>query len=156
MTDSDWTRQSATVEAATLSNWLRNCGTLSRGDVAEVSLDLRTDTGVSCLDFVKVKYAGAVPPDLPERLVIKRPLGTPLSQDTCSAEALFYRRHAGQVGTPPTVRCLAAIEAVDRSPSTIVLEDLRTTHYHPPWPVPPSEGHCRLALDGLARVHAHW
>ena len=54
--------------------------------------------------------------------------------------------------TPPVVRCLATIE----DSSTIVIEDLRSTHDHPPWPVPPSRTQCERAVEALAHVHAHW
>ena len=73
-----------------------------------------------------------------------------------SGEADFYRRVAPQLGEPPLVRCVAALDEVEGTPETIVLEDLRATHDHPPWPLPPSRSQCELVVDALVRVHAHW
>jgi hypothetical protein len=60
------------------------------------------------------------------------------------------------MGTPPLVRCLAAIDDGDENVGTVVLEDLRATHDHPPWPIPPSRNRCEGAIDALANVHAQW
>jgi hypothetical protein len=92
--------------------------------------------------------------DLPRHLVVKSPLVRPTDND--NSEVRFYRRLAPVLGTPPLVRCLAAIEDRDGDVGTVVLEDLRATHDHPPWPIPPSPKQCELALDALARVHAQW
>jgi aminoglycoside phosphotransferase (APT) family kinase protein len=52
---------------------------------------------------------------------------------------------------PPVAPCFAVVE--DGS-GIIVLEDLRATHDHPPWPIPPSREQSEAAVDVLARVHA--
>lgn len=136
----------------TLSRWLHESGTLPLGTVTDVRIDLEFETTISRLVFLTVAYSAEVPSDLPRHLVVKSPLIPPPLNDR--SEIQFYRELASIVGTPPAVRCLAAIEEYDKG--TIVLEDLRATHDHPPWPLPPSRTDCELALDALVRVHAQW
>jgi len=141
------------LTAKTLSRWLRRAGTLPRGTVTDVRIELEIETNISKLVFLTVAYSAEAQADLPRRLVVKSPLIPPTFSDG-SSEVQFYRQLASIIGTPPVVRCLAAIEDCDTG--TIVLEDLRATHDHPPWPLPPSRTHCELALDALVRVHAQW
>jgi len=126
--------------AATLSDWLRH-------DVAHIHLDLEHKTPISTLFFVTATYTDA-PPDLPRHIVVKSPLVPP----TADCELKFYREVASIIGSPPLVNCLAAVE--NGSSEVIVLEDLRATHDHPPWPIPPSREQSEAAIDALAHVHA--
>jgi hypothetical protein len=135
--------------ANTLSSWLYSSGTLPRGTVTDVRIDLEFETTISRLVFLAVAYSAEAPADLPRCLVVKSPLVSSPASDT--SEAQFYRHVASSIGSPPLVRCLAIVEDC-----VIVLEDVRATHDHPPWPLPPSRTHCELALDALARVHAQW
>ena len=142
--------------ATTLSRWLRRSGTLPSGAVVNLRLELRVETSISTLFFLKATYSADAPADLPRSVVVKSPLASSRIHHVSSAEAQFYLRHAPALGTPPLVRCLAAIQEGDGDSGTLVLEDLRATHDHPPWPLPPSRTQCQLALDVLARVHAQW
>lgn len=153
------------LTAKTLSRWLRRAGTLPRGAVTEVRIELEVETTTSNLVFLTVAYSAEVPGDLPRSLVVKSPLVSPTPRvsptlSDRSSEAQFYHNLASTIGTPPLVRCLAAIEdsdtTEDSDAGTIVLEDLRATHDHPPWPLPPSRTHCELAIDALVSVHAQW
>ena len=144
--------RASSLTAETLSRWLRRSGTLPRGTVADVSVELELETTISKLIFLTATYSADAPADLPRALVVKSPLPT-FSEG--GAEAQFYRHLAPILGTPPLVRCLAAIDD-DCDPGTIVLEDLRATHDNPPWPLPPSRTQCERALDALVRVHAQW
>lgn len=145
--------QNLSLTAKTLTQWLRDAGTLGGGAVTEVRLELEHETTISKLDFLTVTYSPDAPADLPRHIMVKAPLVTPTLTDRTS-EVRFYRQLASDVGTPPLVRCLAAINEGDTG--ILVLEDLRSTHDHPPWPLPPSVAHCELALDALVRVHAQW
>ena len=138
--------------AETLSRWLRRSGTLSGGTVTDVRVELKFETAISHLNFLTASYSAEAPPDLPRRLVVKSPLEPPTAGDT--SEPQFYTQLAPAIGTPPLARCLAAIE--DDDLNVVVLEDLRATHDHPPWPLPPSELQCKLTMNALARVHAPW
>lgn len=137
----------------TLSRWLRRAGTLPRGAVTDVRIELEIETPISKLVFLTVAYSDEAQADLPRRLVVKSPLIPPTLSDGKS-EVQFYRQLASLIGSPPVVRCLATIEDSDRG--TVVLEDLRATHDHPTWPLPPSRAQCELAVDALVRVHAQW
>jgi len=139
--------------AKTLSRWLRSSGTLPRGTVAEILIDLELETTISKLVFLTATYSPDAPSDLPRQLVVKSSLSKPALIEV-SSEVQFYRDLAPLLGTPPAARCLASIAADDTE--TIVLEDLRATHDHPPWPLPPSRIQCELALDTLVRLHAQW
>lgn len=141
------------LTAETLSRWLRRSGTLPRGTVTDVRTELKIETTTSHLIFLTATYSAEASSDLPRRLVVKSPLERSTSSDR-SGEAQFYTQLAPTIGTPPLVRCLAAIE--DDDTNVIVLEDLRAAYDHPPWPLPPSQLQCKLALDALARVHAQW
>ena len=123
----------------TLSKWLGHA-------VTDLAIDLELETPISKLVFLKVAYSAEEPADLPQHLVVKSPLKVEHS------EIQFYRELAPVMERPPVVRCLATIE----DSSTIVIEDLRATHDHPPWPVPPSRTQCERAVEALAYVHAHW
>ena len=141
---------------ATLSEWLRRSGSLPVGAVADIHVELEFATSISSLTFLTATYTPDVPATLPRRLVVKSPhipLAAPNGQ---SGEAVFYRRVAPLLGGPPLVCCLAAFDEGDGDAETVVLEDLRKTHDHPPWPLPPSRTQCELAIDALVRIHSHW
>lgn len=134
----------------TLSQWLHDAGTLPRGSVTNINIDLDFETAISKLLFINVTYSAEAPHDLPRQLVVKSPLKPPTHSDL--SELQFYLQPGSVIGTPPLVPCLATIQDT----CTIVLEDIRTTHDHPPWPLPPSPTQCELAVDALAHVHAQW
>lgn len=123
----------------TLSLWLDR-------SVIGLDVDLELETPISKLVFVKVAYSAEAPASLPRHLVVKSP------HNPENSEVQFYRELAPLMGSPPVVRCLATIEETN----TIVIEDVRATHDHPPWPVPPSRAHCERAVEALALAHAQW
>ena len=143
------------ITAATLSRWLRLAGTLPRGAVVGVHVELETDTPFSSLVFLTATYSSDASNNLPPHLMIKSPLVLPdVYVDT--SEAQFYRLLAPVLGSPPLARCYAAIDEDQKDRGTLVLEDLRSTHDHPQWPIPPSRNQCLAAVDALARLHAQW
>ena len=143
------------ITAANLSRWLRRAGTLSRGAVLGVQVELETDTPISTLVFLTATYSSDAPSNLSPNLVVKSPLKPPSVREGTSSEMQFYRMLGPVLGSPPLVRCYAAIDDGEDGPGTLVLEDVRATHDHPPWPIPPSRNQCLAAVDALARVHAH-
>ena len=142
------------LTAATFSRWLRSSGALPCGEVADLSIDLEHKTDFSKLVFLTATYSPDAPTNLSSRLVVKTSLVQPSGVDYSSAELQFYRDLAPSLRTPPLVRCLAAIENENGSPGTLVLEDLRATHDHPPWPITPSRHECEMAIDSLVHVHS--
>src|SRR5438034_5544988 len=121
--------------ATTLSRWLRRSGTLPCGAIANVRVELEFETTISKLVFLTATYSPDAPTNLPRHLVVKSPLLQLSSDDAGHGELQFYRLLAPVLGTPPLVRCLAAIDDGDGNAGTVVLEDLRATHDHPPWPI---------------------
>jgi hypothetical protein len=146
----------SSLTAATLTHWLRRGGGLRGGAVADIRVEREVETSISTLTFLTATYTADVPADMPRRLVVKSPLVPAKTRGDSSGEAHFYRTVAPLLGAPPLVRCLAALDEGDGDRETVILEDLRATHDHPPWPLPPSRAQCQLALDALVRVHAHW
>lgn len=130
--------------AATLTDWLRRSGSLPSGDVAHVHIDLSHKTYISQLFFLTATYTPDAPPDLPRNIVVK----SPLVQPDVYSESQFYREVAPILASPSVVRCLAMEDGI------LVLEDLRATHDHPAWPIPPSREQSGIAIDVLARIHA--
>jgi aminoglycoside phosphotransferase (APT) family kinase protein len=123
---------------------------LRSGEVAHVHIDLTHKTEISKLVFLIATYTPDALPDPPRRLVVKSPLVQPSSY----SESEFYREVAPMLASPPLAACHAV---VDDGSGIIVLEDLRATHDHPPWPIPPSREQSEAAIDVLARVHAaYW
>ena len=141
-----------TFTAETLSHWLRHAGTLPRGEVIDLHIELQIETTTSNMVFLTAAYSAEAPADLPRSLVFKSPFTT-LNLSDLNNEAQFYSQLAPNIGSPPSVRCLATAED-----GSIVLEDIRGTHDHPPWPfpLPPSGSECERALDALALVHAQY
>jgi hypothetical protein len=131
--------------AATLSDWLRRAGALPNGAVEHVHVDLAHKTEISKLVFLTATYTDDAPSDLPRHLVVK----SPLIQPDVNNESQFYREVVSSLASPPVVRCLAIVED-----GVLVLEDLRATHDHPPWPIAPSKEQSEVAIDVLAQVHA--
>jgi hypothetical protein len=139
-----------------LSDWLRQSGSLPRGEVSEVTVDRTLKTEISTLTFITVAYSSATPGDLPSALVVKSPHAPNRDGAGVSGEDAFYRRLASAVGSPPSVRCLAALAQNETRNEILVLQDLRATHEHPPWPLPPSRHDCELAVAALAKLHARF
>jgi hypothetical protein len=139
-----------------LSRWLLHSGALTTGRVTAIEIDADIETPISRLIFLKATYSDPHN-DLPDRLVVKvqAPLG--IVPDAGERELEFYATLAPQIGSPPLARCLAAIRRDEESSQgVLVLQDLRATHDHPSWPLPPSPSQSERAVDALARVHARW
>ena len=144
------------LSPATLSDWLRRFGAVGAGAVADIRVEQEITTWISTLTFLTATYTPDVPADMPHRLVVKSPLVPSTTPNANHGEAHFYRKVAPLLGAPPLVRCVAALDEGDGDAETVVLEDLRETHHHPPWPLPPSRTQCELAIDALVRVHSQW
>jgi ecdysteroid kinase len=139
------------LTATVLSRWLHSCGILTGGAITDIHVERKIETTISRLVFLTATYSSDSPAHLPRRIVVKSPLIRTSLRNDNGSEAQFYRRFAAVIGTPPLVCCLAALED-----GTVVLEDLRATHDHPPWPLPPYRSQCEIAFDALARVHTQW
>ena len=148
--------QNCLPTADNLSHWLSNSGVLPDGKVLDVQITLEHKTDISKLVFLDARYSSKSPTDLPCSIVVKLPLKKTNTENYGATEVQFYRTLAPVLESPPVVRCLAAIEGDGAHSGTVVLEDLRATHDHPPWPLPPSPKQCELAIDALLSVHAQF
>src|SRR5919206_3258176 len=92
--------------AATLSDWLRRAGSLPRGDVEHVHIDLTHKAETSKLVFLTATYTPDAPSDLPRRLVVK----SPLVQPSVYSESQFYREVAPRFASPPLAQCFAIVD----------------------------------------------
>ena len=139
--------------AATLSRLLRDSGSLPRGDVASIDIDLEHKTPISTLYFLTATYTADAPTNLPRHLVVKLPPAELSGDDHSRPEVKFYRDVAPALASPPLVQYLAG----DEHSGTLVIEDLRATHDHREWPIPPMKRQAEAAIDALAHVHAaYW
>ena len=137
------------LTAETLTRWLRDAGTMPRGVITDVSIELEHETPISKLVFLTVTYSTESEPALPRSLTVKWPQ---IRHE--DSEVQFYRQLAPSIAAPPVVRCLAAVQDFDTN--ILVLEDLRASHDHPVWPLPPSSADCERAVAALAQIHAQW
>ena len=64
------------LTAETLSDWLASAGTLPRGTVTDVRVELEYETYISKLIFLTVEYSADAPTDLPRAVVVKTPSRT--------------------------------------------------------------------------------
>ena len=145
-----------TILATELTGWLRASGALSTGQVTHVDAELEVPTTVSSLEFLRLTYSADAPSDLPTAVVVKRPLPSSTAPNVAPAEIEFYRRLAPAVSSPPLVRCLATVDGNDGERPVLVLEDVRATHDHRPWPLPPARSQAEAAAEALAVIHARW
>jgi len=137
---------------AGLTNLLYKTGALHRGAVTNVSLDKEVDTIVSTLTFLTATYSPDASPNLPERLLLKRPLATVNDAKKISqGEWDFYSRLAPQLPSPPIVPFYLATPD-----GSLLMQDLRTSHHNQPWPLLPSDTECVRMVETLALVHACW
>src|SRR5687767_7847440 len=100
----------STITAATLSRWLRRAGTLPRGAVVGMRVELQTEAQISRLVFLTATYSSDVLSNLSPHLVVKSPLNPPKVREETESEVQFYRLLAPVLGSPPLVRCYAAID----------------------------------------------
>ena len=146
-------RENLLPTAATLSRLLRDSGSLPRGHIAGVDINLEHTTPISTLFFLTVTYASDALANLPRHLVVKTPPAQLSGDDHSRAEVKFYRDVAPLLTSPPLVQYFAA----DDESGTLVLEDLRATHDHRDWPIPPTKRQAEAAIDALVCVHAaYW
>lgn len=142
-----------------LTDTLRRNGFLTRGHATRVSVASTRTLFVSVVSNLRVEYSRDAPPDAPARLFLK--LSNPKSapdapREEPPEEIAFYERIAPATPDAPVPRCYDAAYSRATGRSHLLLADLSETHGHPPVPLPPTLAECELAVDCLARFHAHW
>lgn len=138
-----------------LTSALYAAGTLREGAIRSVTITERIQTVISNLWFLNVDYTARTSPELPNRLLLKWALKESAAPELGDPEVVFYRELAPALPSPPMVQCLATAPS-SREQRWLILEDLRSSHTNPPWPVRPTNTEMHDAVAVLARVHAHW
>lgn len=138
-----------------LSSALCAAGTLTRGEITRATITERIKTPISNLWFIEVDFAAGSSPELPARLVLKWPVEHSPAPEGGLPELVFYRELAPELPSPPMVRCLATAPPGSEQ-QWFILEDLRSSHSHPPWPYYPDHKRAHEAVAALAQLHARW
>jgi thiamine kinase-like enzyme len=142
-----------------LTDILARDGALARGSVQRVS-----DSGsllnrgyVSNVTSLAITYSPDAAGALPRRLFMKmsRPNLHPEIFPRCRHEVNFYRAAAEEGVGFDIPHCYAA-EVDEEGRTSLLLEDFTETHTQKPLPIPPSNRHCELIVEALARLHARW
>jgi len=144
-----------------LTRILYEKGHLSRSNlvsVQKVNRSQGTTTWFANISFLEVSYSGKAPKLAPSRLFLKisKPNLNPADLKWGEKEVEFYNTIACAMDDPPLARCYDAVYAPDTGRSHILLDDLSETHFQPQPPLPPTRPDCELAMDCLAKFHAHW
>lgn len=71
-------------------------------------------------------------------------------------ELEFYQAATKLGGDFPIPNCYDSAYDEATHLSHLLLDDLAPTHFQRPQPLPPSNHHCELIMESLARVHARW
>jgi len=142
-----------------LTSVLRKNGFLKRGKVINVRDKLTKTLVVSVVSRLEVDYSANASVSAPSKLFLKisRPnLSQAISSELNSQEVKFYRTIAPEMNDPPFIRCYDAAYSSEHDRSHLLLDDLSETHFQPESPQPPSKLYCELAMECMARLHAHW
>ncbi len=126
--------------------------------VEEITCTRHSSTWFADIAFLKVSYAGKGAQQAPQQLFLKVSKADLKSADLLygKREVEFYNLIAKEMPDPPLVNCYAAVYQPESGRSHILLSDLSQTHFQPPSPLPPERPACELAMDAMARIHAHW
>ena len=153
-------RRSEQVMPDWLTKILYNKGALEQGDVASVEvLTQASNRGiVSNIGTLKVIYSENASGLLPTQLFLK--MSKPdLHQEFLGLgrkEVSFYNAMADTSDEFPIPRCYDAQYDAETGHSHILMDDLSETHFQRPPPIPPSNRHCEMIVESLARLHAMW
>lgn len=138
-----------------LTSALTAAGTLRQGAILSVEITERFQSTISNLWFLEVDYAPGSSPELPNRLVVKWTVEQSPAPEQGEPELIFYRELAPALSSPPMVQCLATAPFTSEQ-QWLILEDLRSSHTNPPWPLRPTDKEIYAAVAVLARLHTHW
>jgi aminoglycoside phosphotransferase (APT) family kinase protein len=70
-------------------------------------------------------------------------------------EVEFYRATQSQP-KPVSIPLIYSAEVDEANSSHIIMQDLSDSHFQKPLPIPPSNRHCELIVESLAKLHALW
>ena len=137
-----------------LTSRLRTNGFLYSGHVTEVKQAKSFRTPSSHMWHLTVTYSDDSPQSAPRKLFLK--LSNPGRSSVNGREVEFYTHVAPAMLNPPVLCCYDASFDGDANAYHLLLEDRSETHCVPEFPLPPTEPHAEMIVDGLARFHAFW
>lgn len=138
-----------------LTGVLRRGGFLNEGCAVSFDVKQMRSLPISKVFHLAVAYSADAPADAPTRLFLKVSQPT-LQSHFSQKEVEFYRTVAPRVPELPLIRCYDAAFSHATGAAHVLLEDVSETHTQTVSPLPPSHRDCELAVDCLARLHAHF
>jgi aminoglycoside phosphotransferase len=148
------------IEPGWLSSALKAKGALEQGEVTQIKCDAESfNKGfVSNIARLMVEYSDDAVGALPRQLFLK------MSKPGIHVEYLnagrheieFYQAMARYAHQVPLAACYDAQYDAATGESHLIMADLSETHFQRPQPIPPSNRHCEMIVDSLARLHAFW
>ncbi len=145
------------ISAAWLTHVLRAAGHLSTGEVATLTVDLWHGKRLSSLYRLQATYRphGNAPASFILKLA-RQDETSPLAKRRRWKEHEFYSRVAPVMDDPPAPRMFAAAYDPDAGYAHLLLEDLTTTHWATPSPLPPTPDQLLDEVSCLAEIHSWW
>ncbi len=148
------------VKADWLTELLKTKGVLEHGQVTEITCEAESfNKGyVSNIAHLKLTYSGDARGDLPKQLFLKmsKPDVHPEYLKAGRHEIEFYQAMSREDHRVSLAPCYDVQYSEATGESHIIMADLSETHFQRPQPLPPSNRHCELIMDSLARLHAYW
>ena len=138
---------------------LKMQGVLHSGEVVEVQCsDESFNKGyVANLSRAMLRYSADATGARPASLILKLSRAD-LHPELLSAgrhEVEFYRAMQSQAQSV-SIPLIYSAEVDEANFSHIVMQDFSDSHTQKPLPIPPSNRHCELIVESLAKLHAHW
>jgi len=126
--------------------------------VQEIVCTHHTSTWFADIFFLEVSYSSKASKAALNQLILKisKPDLQPLDQLYGRKEVEFYHTIATEMDDPLLAGCYDAVYDAKSGGSHILLQDLSETHYQTQRPLPPSRHDSELAIECLAKFHAHW
>jgi thiamine kinase-like enzyme len=136
--------------------WVAGVLEVDRRSVTRVEVTASWDTPVSTVARVRVDYARET--SLPVSFFVKftKESVAATIRSSFEREVRIYADRAYRVPAGLMPACHYAAYSPDEQRFTIVLEDLSESHFQTEWPLLPVMKDCRLAVECIARLHAHW
>ena len=145
------------INAARLTELLRDAGVLGEGRVRDVAVASSNPTILSRITRLSLDYENVS--DAPRSLVLKtgNPDRPAAAWNPGRQEVAFYTKVAAGMSPPLVPRCFDAQWDPATNAWHLLLEDLAATHeVATTWPLPPTMAQCRRIVAARAQFQAAW
>lgn len=142
---------------AITTKWLEEVLGAPAGTISSFTITSSWETPVTQVALVHISTKDT-DPKVPRSVFIKiskREQNKEL-QRMCGREVPFYSQIACLMESANIPRCYFAEKDDESGRFNIVLEDLSPTHFQTEYPLPPTIGSCKMAIDCIAKVHTTW